>query len=104
LQANGIGCLLDSGASVSQVINGNVFNIVNCQGGAAGIGLKVAGGNSIVNENVFFGSQFSATGGTGILLNPSSSRDLTLITPNIEGSATGVSIAAGNLGFTIISG
>jgi hypothetical protein len=104
LQANGIGCLLDSGASVNQVINGNVFNIVNCTGGTGGIGLKVTGGNSIVNENVFFGSQFTATTGTGVLLNASSSRDLILITPTIEGSTTGLSIAAGNLGFSVIGG
>jgi len=104
LQANGIGCLLDSGTSVNQVINGNVFTIVNCQGGSGGVGLKVAGGNSIVNENVFFGSQFSAPGGTGVLLNTNSSRDLTLITPNIEGSNTGISIASGNTGLSIIAG
>jgi hypothetical protein len=86
------------------VINGNVFNVVNCTGGTGGIGLKVAGGSSIVNENVFFGSQFTAFTGTGVLLNASSSRDLILITPNIEGSTTGVNIAAGNLGFSIIGG
>ncbi len=99
--ANAIGCLIDSGASVSQVNNNNYFDNVNCQAGATGAssrGLKITGTNQINNEIVFKGGQFTATSGTGVEITAGAARNLVMIAPDIEGSNFGISIAAGNTG------
>src|SRR5947209_5280103 len=108
LPPNGIGCLLDSGASTDQVVNNNYFDNVDCMGGINGVGLKTAGGSGgvpVVNENVFNGGQFVATNGTAVLISGGtfgSTRDLTIIGGDIEGSAIGLNIQGKNDGIRCI--
>ncbi|HEV2990699.1 MAG TPA: hypothetical protein VG759_19840 [Candidatus Angelobacter sp.] len=98
LASGGVGCLLDSTDATSKVINNNYFYNVNCTGGTNGVGIKLTNTakNQIINENVFFSGEITASGGTAFLLTEMATRGVTCVECNIEGSTTGFSKAKGN--------
>ncbi len=100
----GVGCLLFPSSTGTTPVGNNYFDNVNCIGGYEGVGLQATGQNTVqpaeINENVFHGGQFSAIGGTGVLISSVSTRDLTMVGADIEGSTYGLHLATGNDGFS----
>jgi hypothetical protein len=101
LAPSGIGLLMDSTDATSKVINNNTFWNVSTVGGPSGVGIKITNNglvaNQVINENVIYGGEIAAAGGTGLLITATATRGTTFIEPNIEASSTGFNKAAGNV-------
>jgi hypothetical protein len=104
IAALGFGCALESSDATGKVINNNNFYNVSCTGGTGGLGLKMTGSNTVVNENGFYsGGEFLAPGGTAVSLGNSCCRNVFFSNANVEGSANGFVVGTGVSGVVVAS-
>ncbi len=90
---NGVGLLLDSKDANAKTINGNFFYNFRATGGSSGFGIKFTNSgvhNQIINENVFFASEATASGGTALQVDQGSTRGAVFIDLDAEGSNFGL--------------